>query len=198
MVAKADSSWHPCRDYRRLNNVTTPDRYPVPHIEDFSAQLAGTCIYSKVDLVQGYHQIPVHHDDIAKMAIITPFGLYEFLQMLFGLKKAVQAIQQLMDMVCRGLCGIFVYLDDTLIASSSHEQHLQHIRVVFDCLKQYGLVVKLVKCVFGIPEIDFLGHHINCHGAILLPEKVAKVHDFAQPTTVHGLQELVGVVNFYH
>ena len=198
VVAKADGSWRPCGDYRRLNDVTTPDRYPVPHIQDFSAQLVGTCIYSKVDLVRGYHQIPVHHDDIAKTAVITPFGLYEFLQMPFGLKNAAQAFQRLMDMVCRGLRGIFVYLDDILIASSSHEQHLQHIRALFDRLKQYGLVVKLAKCVFGVPEIDFLGHHINCQGAIPLPEKVAKVRDFARPTTVRGLQEFVGMVNFYH
>ena len=79
MVAKVNGSWRPCRDYCRLNNVTTPDHYPVPHIQDFSAQLVGTCIYSKVDLVWGYHQIPVHHDDITKMAVITLFGLYEFL-----------------------------------------------------------------------------------------------------------------------
>ena len=103
-----------------------------------------------------------------------------------------------MDMVCQGLCGIFVYLDDILIASSSDEQHLQHIRVLFNCLKQYSLVVKLAKCIFGIPEINFLSHHVNCHGAIPLPEKMAKVHNFAWPTTVHSLQEFVVMVNFYH
>ena len=99
--------------------------------------------------------------------------------MPFGLKNAAQAFQRLMNMVCRGLRGIFVCLDDILIASSSHKQHLQRIRALFDRLKQYGLVVKLAKCVFGIPEIDFLGHHINCQGAIPLPEKVAKVSNFA-------------------
>ena len=83
VVAKANGSWCPCGDYRRLNDVTTPDHYPVSHIQDvrFSAQLAGMCIYSKVDLVWGYHQIPVHHNDITKTAIITLFDLYEFLQM---------------------------------------------------------------------------------------------------------------------
>ena len=76
MIAKVNGSWHPCRDYCRLNDITTLDRYSVPHIQDFLAQLAGTCIYSKVDLVRGYHQIPVHHNDITKTVIITPFGLY--------------------------------------------------------------------------------------------------------------------------
>ena len=75
MVTKADGGWRPCRDFRRLNNSTTADRYPVPHIQDFSAHLAGATIFSKVDLVRGYHQVPVHPLDVPKTAVITPFDL---------------------------------------------------------------------------------------------------------------------------
>lgn len=78
MVPKSDGSYRPCGDYCRLNDVTIPDRYPVPYIQDFSTQLAGKANFSKVDLVQGYHQVPVHPDDIPKTAVITPFGLVEF------------------------------------------------------------------------------------------------------------------------
>jgi hypothetical protein len=117
MVKKADGSWRPCGDYRQLNLATVADRYPVPNMQDLSGRLHGCTIFSKLDLHKGYYQIPMRAADIPKTAIITPFGLWEFTRMPFGLKIAGQTFQRLMDKVGAGLDFVFIYLDDILVAS---------------------------------------------------------------------------------
>jgi len=168
----------PCGNYRHLNDATTPDRYPVPHIQDFSAHLAGTLVFSKADLVRGYHQVPMHPLDIPKTAVITPFGLFEFLRMPFGLKNAAQTFQRLMDSVLRDLPFVFVYLDDILVASTSEEKHLSDLRALFTRLSQHGLIINPAKFLFGVFDIDFLGHRGTKGRAAPLPVTVEAVAEF--------------------
>ena len=121
MVPKPDGTWRPCGDFRCLNTATVPDRYPLPVVAYFSARIAGSTFFSKLDLQRGYFQIPKRPADFPKTAIITPFGLFEFLRLPFDLRNAAQTFQRTMDRIFGDLPFCFVYLDDILVFSNSLE-----------------------------------------------------------------------------
>jgi hypothetical protein len=196
MVPKKDGTWRPCGDYRQLNAATTPDLYPLPNIADMSAKLAGCTTFSKLDLRKGYYQIPVAAEDVGKTAVITPFGLFEFLRMPFGLRNAGQSFQRLMDSITADLPHAFSYLDDVIVASTA-DQHEQALRAVLERLQQHGMVVNLEKCQFGQQEVQFLGHLVTAGGIQPLSDHVEAVRLFPQPSDKQGLQRFLGVVNFY-
>ena len=197
LVKKSDGTWRPCGDFRLLNLATKPDLYTCPNIGDLTSRLSGCKIFSKLDLRKGYHQVPVRPADVAKTAIITPFGLWEFLRMPFGLRNAGQSFQRLMDQILAGLDYVFVYYDDVLVASQTEELHQQHLRAVLQQFSDHGLVVNAEKCSLGVSELDYLGHHVSASGITPMADRVAAISKFPPPSTIRHLQTFLGMVNFY-
>lgn len=194
---KGPEKWRLTGDYRRLNAITVPDRYPVPNILDFNANLQGAVVFTSIDIKRAYHQIPVAPSDIPKTAIITPLGLFEYVSTPFGLRNAAQTFQRFIHSILRGLDNVYAYLDDILIASSSRDTHESDVRAVLSRLHDAGIVINSAKSQYFVEEVSFLGYRVNADGIRPDPARVTPITEYKQPEDVAGLRRFMGMINFY-
>lgn len=196
MVKKKDNTWRICGDFRSLNQITIPDRYPMPHIHDFTQSISAQ-LFTTLDIVSAYYNIPMNQQDIEKTAMITPFGLFEYKVMPFGLRNSAQTYQRFMDRIFAGIENVFIYVDDILIASQNHDEHMSTLKKVFEILDRNGLTVNTKKCSFLKEQVTFLGHCIDKNGVSTSPEKLKAINEFPKPTSKKSLKRFLGMINFY-
>lgn len=199
VAPKKDGQIRLCIDYRKLNENSIRPSFYIPDTQEILEKVAGNRFFTTLDLVKGYHQIPMHIESIEKTAFSTPSGHYEYLRMPFGLNGAPatfqRALQSILSEEHRKIC--FVYLDDVIIFGKSKEEHNSRLDQVLTKLHDASVKLSKEKCVFGSQEVHFLGHVVNEQGIKTDPEKIRTILEWKQPENVGELVSFLGLASYY-
>ena len=192
------NSWRPCVDFRLINNVTKADCYPIPTLKNFTKHLKGSKIFSVIDLRSAYFNLPIHENSIDKTTVLSPWGgAFVFKRLFFGLKNGPASWMKFLDSCLSGIDGIYTYLDDILVSSDSEENHIKILHTLFGRLQKFGLCLALDKCVFGQPEVDYLGYRVSPSGIKPQSHKVQAVNKIPSPSTQKHLLQFLGALNYF-
>ena len=199
MTTKKDGEKRFCIDYRKLNQVTVKDRYPLPRIDDTIDALHGAQYFTTLDLFSGYWQIEIKEEDKFKTAFVCEYGQYEFNRMPFGLTNAPSTFQRLMNKILKPVLykSALVYLDDIIIFSKTVDEHIKHISTVFKLLAQNGLKLKAKKCDFFKTKIDYLGHVVSSEGVAPDDKKIISILNYPEPRNQKELSSFLGLAGYY-
>ena len=188
-----------CIDSRSINKITVQYHFPIPRLDDMLDRLGGWKLFSKIDLRSGYHQIRIRLGDEWKIVFKTHEGLYEWLVMPFGLLNASSTFMRLINQVFQTFIGKFivVYFDDILIYSHSEEDHIQHLKEVFEVLWKNNLYANLKKCSFIKDNLIFLGFVVSANGIKVDQENVKAIREWSTPKTISDVWSFHGLATFY-
>ena len=185
-------------DYRKANPLIEGDSFPMARVDDLLDRIGQAKILSKFDLCKGFYQVLLDEASRPITSFCTPFGVFQWKRLPMGMKTSPAAFNAMLAKALSGLediCGL--YLDDIVVFSKSWEEHIRHIELILQRLKSYGLTIKLSKCFFACPEIEFLGHMV---GFGTVSPKQLKVMDLLNTTRPEGkrqLQSWLGLSGYY-
>ncbi|KAE8234081.1 hypothetical protein CF326_g872 [Tilletia indica] len=199
LMVRQYNKWRFCVDYRQLNTETIPDRYPLPTIDSIFHTLCGKKIFSSLDAIRGYHQLPVRPDDRWKTAFVCHRGLYQYKMVPFGLRNAPSVFQRLMDHILGPLRWnqAVVYIDDTVVATDTFEEHVAALDQLLTSASAVGLKFSPSKCTFAVPSLVLLGRKVSGAGVAIWSERARAVQDLARPTTLQELYHTLGLFGYY-
>jgi hypothetical protein len=188
-----------CIDYRGLNLLTVKDKYPLPRIDDLLDILAGASVFTLLDMAQGFHQIRIAEEDVYKTAFNTRYGQFEWVVMPFGLSNCPAMLQRTMNAIFKPYLDSFVmiYMDDVMVFSKNPDEHLMHLKLVLQTLKEHQFYIRLSKCTFGKRELEFLGHLLSGTGIKPSPSKVKVIAEWQRPKDLKELRIFLGFTNYY-
>lgn len=186
-------------NYRKVNEATQKDAYPLPKREECLDTLSGSKLFSTLDLLSGYHQFEVNEKDRPRTAFITKYGLFEYTRMPFGLCNAPSTFQRGMELVLRRLqwVTLLIYLDDVIITGKTFKEHLNNLGEVLSRFRKFGLKLKPTKCSLFREEVLFLGHVVGKDGVRANPSLVQDVEKWPVPQNLKELQAFLGLTNYY-
>ncbi len=185
-------------DYRKINDITISDKFPIPLQEDLLEKLREAKIFTKLDLRWGYNNVRIKEGDEWKTTFKTKDGLYEYIVMPFGLKNAPAVFQRFMNELFDDLRDVYivVYLDDILIYSKDPKEHVKHIREVLKRLRENHLFARPEKCYFFVTTVTYVGIVITLEGISMEPAKIKDIIEWPEPKTIKQVQAFLGFANF--
>ena len=199
LVPKPDGSLRFCVDYRKLNTVTKRDSYPMPRMDECIDSLGNATLFTTLDCNSGYWQLPIAKEDQDKTTFTCHAGSYKWLRLPFGLRNAPATFQRAMDIILSTVKWRFclVYLDDIIVFSASREDHLKHLRTVFQLLREAGATLRLRKCDFFKKKVKYLGHEILPGKLKILQKNLDAIARAKPPTTKTQVRSFLGMCNVY-
>lgn len=185
-----------CIDMRRANEAVERENHPLPTMEDFLPHIGKGKFYSKLDVKNAFHQVEISEDSRAITTFITRRDLFRYRRLMFGISCAPELFQKIMERILCGCKGCLNFIDDIIVYGATKAEHNERLEIVLQVLKENNILLNQDKCVFGVSELQFLGHNLSADGIRPTEEKLASIKAFREPRTAEEVRSFLGLVNY--